>query len=873
MPLAEIESEGHWFKFETKIRKIIKDLIDPINHQLNKDKADREALFSAISKVEDKFTNLSEMQMAIHKNKENMSYLRQEMRELKDHNRMKDTTNSQEFTKLNFFCTENREKIKLIQAEIGHYNTVMNHSKEEIKKIHKFCVNFRDTVSAKCDNLENDILSVNSNVKYQISTLESKVEMNQQTESGNKKVLNDFGINLEIAKARLEEVNLSLEDLCSTKVDYSDYESLKIRIERDYRILQRYTIDLNEDIRRTSNYIDKQIPLELIHKFGEILDYLTPSNGAKLKLQQIIQQNLNILKVKFMNDKGRPDNDLQLSEVLDSNFLWAPLFNSEKDQESETEESESSSSSNSGLVEKTKENHAQQNIAEDSKQELKDKLKIEKDEPILDKQENINNKEIQKLSIEDTKKEPPSGLKIEKDSPTGSKNVDVQTLRSKIQAFPTGDPILPLPRNSDEKSKNRNQENLSEIKILSQNLIQEDQVKTENLQGIDCQSPTKLENPNPEEKVITPEKQPELDNSSLVEKIAPQNQKDLEEENETQAVDPAKNQRNELFQNDKIKKGFKKLKNASLAIGKLKNFKRRAGISKPQGNITTTQEGRITPEMLNSMVGKIPAEKIDIISLLRCLPPIPSQQEISLNLMQFWTKNSSKLTSKISSEYKTQLNSKIKKLSLSLNSRIETMEQNLLLKIQEFSRKLENSLETLQFEQEQINDNNLRIESEISLTSIKLKSEISCAMRNLTLQIDNCKRGTERNNEIYDKFNHAIKVFLQVLKIKSCLDEQDELDRNSLALWGAHQKQSAKARNKDLDEKSLSEEVLDPSQVKTSLKNDPYGAYNLVKLERECVSCTNQSPIILSAFKMACLAYIPSKVRYNQKEYERKELF
>lgn len=46
----------------------------------------------------------------------------------------------------------------------------------------------------------------------------------------------------------------------------------------------------------------------------------------------------------------------------------------------------------------------------------------------------------------------------------------------------------------------------------------------------------------------------------------------------------------------------------------------------------------------------------------------------------------------------------------------------------------------------------------------------------------------------------------------------------------------------------------------------------VVSLKPECVNCTGQNPILLTAFKMACLNYNPSNIKYRNHAYTRKHL-
>ena len=47
---------------------------------------------------------------------------------------------------------------------------------------------------------------------------------------------------------------------------------------------------------------------------------------------------------------------------------------------------------------------------------------------------------------------------------------------------------------------------------------------------------------------------------------------------------------------------------------------------------------------------------------------------------------------------------------------------------------------------------------------------------------------------------------------------------------------------------------------------------SIIELEKKCFSCCGYPASSLSAFKMACLAYNPSTIIIDTKEYKREEL-
>ena len=64
---------------------------------------------------------------------ENMQEIKDSIKEIIDFNRAKENFNVQEFSKLNFTVKEQKDKLKMTQSDISHFNAVMNNSMDEIK--------------------------------------------------------------------------------------------------------------------------------------------------------------------------------------------------------------------------------------------------------------------------------------------------------------------------------------------------------------------------------------------------------------------------------------------------------------------------------------------------------------------------------------------------------------------------------------------------------------------------------------------------------------------------------------------------------------------------------------------------------------------
>lgn len=101
----------------------------------------------------------------------------------------------------------------------------------------------------------------------------------------------------------------------------------------------------------------------------------------------------------------------------------------------------------------------------------------------------------------------------------------------------------------------------------------------------------------------------------------------------------------------------------------------------------------------------------------------------------------------------------------------------------------------------------------------------------------------DNNDSKIVKLNEIVMAVMENEKVIFELIAHDEEDRKNLQLMGYAEGKSKKI-----------------------------GSRLSVSLKPECLSCTGENPLIYSAFKMACLSYNPSDVKYNSNLFSRKAL-
>lgn len=127
----------------------------------------------------------------------------------------------------------------------------------------------------------------------------------------------------------------------------------------------------------------------------------------------------------------------------------------------------------------------------------------------------------------------------------------------------------------------------------------------------------------------------------------------------------------------------------------------------------------------------------------------------------------------------------------------------------------------------------------------------------------------EEYDESLKNLGEITGTILELQNINNALDSQDEEDRQSISLWGMYDKPN---RSKAKDYSRSIEHIRKPNskeKLKLGKIQNPSGNYNVVTVDKNCYSCTNYNPAVLSAFKMACLSYYPSSINFQGKVVSR----
>ena len=217
---------------------------------------------------------------------------------------------------------------------------------------------------------------------------------------------------------------------------------------------------------------------------------------------------------------------------------------------------------------------------------------------------------------------------------------------------------------------------------------------------------------------------------------------------------------------------------------------------------------------------------------------LPSQESLSKEYEESFTKLSDR-----SNDFQTQIEMFREELKTLIQVR-EDLEQAR----NEFFKKVEDTNKQIEAARKEFRTS-FTIFSEETSHNLKIRAkeilENSSRIERIFKTVDNL----ESDQKELEYKNSLLKLVLDRLiegqKMMNELINQDEQDRETLHLAGLTEKKETKS----------------PTKSKQS-----------VFIKPECLSCSGQSSFLYSAFKMACLNYYPSEVKFGNKMYTRHEL-
>ena len=189
---------------------------------------------------------------------------------------------------------------------------------------------------------------------------------------------------------------------------------------------------------------------------------------------------------------------------------------------------------------------------------------------------------------------------------------------------------------------------------------------------------------------------------------------------------------------------------------------------------------------------------------------------------------------------------------IELKSNIDSLSQMIYSKIEEIKKELLKSIHFVQSSHDDFTSQFKKKMGEVEICIQQATYECNSAsaqrkrdfndnsahFKKLSNGIDDLLAKDMMLTENIEQLSKTIDSLIDYSKVSLALQSQDEVDRESIALMGYQKKKKS----------------------------------SVVSIDKRCLSCTGQASAVLVAFKIACLAYEPSAVFFQDRKYTRKEL-
>lgn len=398
-----------------------------------------------------------------------------------------------------------------------------------------------------------------------------------------------------------------------------------------------------------------------------------------------------------------------------------------------------------------------------------------------------------------------------------------------------------------KKDKKEDQMSRTEFKIQVEN-IEEEKVFIEQKNSIDI-----IEDETKEVNVFDSEKSEKVNNSGKIEEVDDRpNEVKPETERIVQVAKP--------FDVDDIKKN-------SLTIMKILGIKDISeelslindSIKKLQDDLVASvkrlqQTNSSTDEKIQMLVKKQfeTVQKIEDLKTSQQNQSLKSESD-KKELQDADTQILEKLsreTLEIKTNFST-LNSKFGILDKETQSRLNTLIESFEKLNKTTEKSLNTQEKTLQIFYDDISKSNQILDLQIQQAALECNAAVTqrkrdhhdnqAEFRKIQGIFESFNKKNDKVNQNIENFSRTVTLLIEFSKIVTVLMQQDEVDRESIALFGV-------------------------KDMKNSKFKSP------VMIDKQCISCSGQPNFITNAFKLACLAYSPTLVMFKDTVYERYEM-
>eukprot|EP00347_Sterkiella_histriomuscorum_P020570 403337299 len=305
---AKGDTELNYFVFETHVRKLIRDLIDPF---ANKASEDREVVNETRRQLTHVAKRLHEIEYIIYKGNERntifddiynrvnqqnieMNLMEEKIKEevfklVKRHDISEDRIQASESTQNTI-----NQQIRGFQTDIDKFYEILHDTKKELGQ----------TMYDNKQKADADFSSLNQ----QIIKIQTTLKINQHEFEGASSKIMQLEKERDKHQNKLEVLARDLYELREMKLDKLQFNMDTKKIDEQFTSLDYALGDLHNHIKGTDNYVEKYVPFKSLQLLIEGMSMILEKKQVK-KLKEFEEKKYKEFHDTILNDDGNPRGD------------------------------------------------------------------------------------------------------------------------------------------------------------------------------------------------------------------------------------------------------------------------------------------------------------------------------------------------------------------------------------------------------------------------------------------------------------------------------------------------------------------------------------------------------------------------------------
>ncbi|CAI2369865.1 unnamed protein product [Moneuplotes crassus] len=336
------KADLEWFNFENKLHEYVTQRLAPVISMVKQNEEYSLYQDTQISELRDKNSKLKKHIYQIEKKQRLFDDLKEELFSFKQQVRSHNILNREEHAKVRTDIENFKQNIKSFSETTEDVDGMVKIVKTELDKLQETIMDHKAFYTKELANAKTYVTDTSTDMQSEFEKLKLKYNFDSALIEVKKKEINQMSIDVSILKQTMKEDQESLIDLVNFKNVFEkslnksgpdaierlfqmSSEAMKNNSSHDIQILSNHINQVEQELKRTDNFIEKQLPLQYTTAFGELLDYTIPSKNVREKLMEYMDYKITEYNEAIDKDTGWPTASKELVKAKVTGFKYSEL--------------------------------------------------------------------------------------------------------------------------------------------------------------------------------------------------------------------------------------------------------------------------------------------------------------------------------------------------------------------------------------------------------------------------------------------------------------------------------------------------------------------------------------------------------------------